>query len=103
MGVWERRMLISSSPILPTSHPSIRYRLRVDYSARPQTEAPMSFRTILLLLVSLSLIGSLAPAVFFRLQQRVGVFLPVRGRWAGPFLWGAASLSFVILLVLANS
>lgn len=63
----------------------------------------MSLRALLLLLVFVSLIGTLVPAIFFRLQPRVDAVLPVRGRWTGPFLWGVASLAFVVLLTLVNS
>ncbi|MGV3722621.1 MAG: hypothetical protein ACO1SX_17090 [Actinomycetota bacterium] len=62
----------------------------------------MSIRMLLLPLIVLALIGTLVPAVFFRLQPRVDAVLPVRGRWTGPFLWGVASLAFVVLLTLVN-
>lgn len=63
----------------------------------------MTIRMLLLLIASFTLLGALTPAVFFRVQHRVQGLVPVKGRWVGPFLWGTASLSFVIILTLAYS
>jgi hypothetical protein len=55
---------------------------------------------LMLALSAVWLVAALVPAVFFRLQPRIEPALPLRGRWVGPFLWGSACLSFMLLITL---